>query len=98
MGCGFGVPRCHETAGDKEKQGEKDKDIEEEETKNATKTATILWWFLLAILTLKLGISEILAIFMPTNRGYSHFYTPPVLGGATLFGSSAPAVFKIQGP
>ena len=33
MGC-FGVPRCHETAGNKEKQGEKDKEIEKEETKN----------------------------------------------------------------
>ena len=28
----FGVPRCHETAGNKEKQGEKDKENEKEET------------------------------------------------------------------
>ena len=54
MGC-FGVPRCHETAGNKEKQGERDKDIEKEETKNATKTATILWRFLLAIFDYKTG-------------------------------------------
>ena len=54
MGC-FGVPRCHETAGNKEKQGEKDKEIEKEETKNATKTATILWRFLLAIFDYKTG-------------------------------------------
>ena len=26
------------------------------------------------------------------------FYTPPVLGGAALFGNSAPAVYKILGP
>ena len=26
------------------------------------------------------------------------FYTPPVLGGASLFEDSAPAVYKIQGP
>ena len=59
----------------KEKQGEKEKEIEKEETKNATKTATILWRFLLAIFDYKTGdFFEILAIFMPTNRGYSHIY------------------------
>ena len=42
MGC-FGVPRWHETAGNKEKQEEKDKEIEKEETENTTKTATLLW-------------------------------------------------------
>ena len=26
------------------------------------------------------------------------FYTPQVLGGAALFGNSAPAGYKIQGP
>ena len=54
VGC-FGVPRCHETAGNKEKQGEKDKEIEKEETQNATKNATILWLFLLAIFDYKTG-------------------------------------------
>ena len=34
VGC-FGVPRCHETAGNKKKQGEKDKEIQKEETQNA---------------------------------------------------------------
>ena len=33
----------------------KDKEIENEETKNATKTATILWRFLLAIFDYKPG-------------------------------------------
>ena len=32
------VPRWYETAGNKEKQREKHKDIEEDETENATKT------------------------------------------------------------
>ena len=70
MGC-FGVPRCHETAGTKEKQGEKDKEIEKEETQNATKTATVLWRLLLTIFDYKTGEFEILTIFVPTNRGYS---------------------------
>ena len=26
------------------------------------------------------------------------FYTPPVLGGAALLDTSAPAVYKMQGP
>ena len=51
----LGVPRCHETAGNKEKQVKKDKEIEKEETKNAIKTATILWRFLLAIFDCKIG-------------------------------------------
>ena len=52
-----------------------DKNIEKEETKNATKTATILWRFLLAIFDYKTGdFFEVLAIFAPTNRGYNHIY------------------------
>ena len=74
MGC-FGVPRCHETAGNKEKLGEKDKEIQKEETQNATETATILWRFLLAIFDYKTGdFLKIWAIFVPTNRGYSHIF------------------------
>ena len=51
----FWVPRWQETAGNMEKQGEKDKDIEKEKTNNTTKTATILWRFLLAIFDKKTG-------------------------------------------
>ena len=32
------------------------------------------------------------------NMWETDFYTPPVLEGAALFDSSAPAVYKIQGP
>ena len=35
-GC-FGVPRCHETAGNKEKQGEKDKEIDKEKPQTQQK-------------------------------------------------------------
>ena len=74
MGC-FGVPRCHETAGNKEKQGERDKDIEKEETKNATKTATILWRFLLAIFDYKTGdFLRFWPFLRPPNRGYSRIF------------------------
>ena len=69
MGC-FGVPRCHEAAGNKEKQGEKDK--EREETQNTTKTATILWRFWLAIFDYKTGdVLKIWAMLGPTNWGYN---------------------------
>ena len=54
MGC-FRVPRWDETAGDKEKQGEKDKEIDEEEAENTRNTATILWLSLGAISNYKTG-------------------------------------------
>ena len=54
VGC-FGVPRWQKTAGNKEKRGENDKEFEKEETTDATKTATILWRFMLAILDYKTG-------------------------------------------
>ena len=38
------------------KQGEKDKEIENEEAENTRKTGTILWLSLGAILTIKLGM------------------------------------------
>ena len=44
-----------------------------EEAQHATKTATILWRFLVAIFDYKTRDFKSLAIFMPTNRGYSHF-------------------------
>ena len=50
----FGVPKCHETARNKEKQREEDKDFEEEETENTRKTATILWRVFLAIFHYKI--------------------------------------------
>ena len=74
MGC-FGVPRWHETAGNRKKQGEKDKESEKEKPKTQQnrhdfvavfvghfdcKTGDLLGIFL-----------KILAIFVPTNRGYS---------------------------
>ena len=74
-------PRCHETAGNKEKRGEKDKEIEKEETRNATKTATILWRFLLAIFDYKTVFLrfwpflcppiEVIAIYI-----YTYIYIP----------------------
>ena len=54
MGC-FRVPRWDETAGNKEKQGEKDKEIEKEEAENTRNTATILWLSLGAISNYKTG-------------------------------------------
>ena len=50
----FGVPRCHETAGNKYKQGEKDREIDKAESENTTKTAMILWRFFVAIFTIEL--------------------------------------------
>ena len=72
----MGLQDGRKTAGNKEKQGEKEKEIEKEENKNTTKTATILWRFLLAFFfDYKTGFFfEILAIFMPTNRGDSHSF------------------------
>ena len=54
MGC-LGVPRWHETGGNKEKQGEKVKEIEKEEEEISRKTATILWLSLGAIFSSKTG-------------------------------------------
>ena len=81
MGC-VGVPRWHETAGNKEKHGEKDKDIEKEEAKNTRNTAKILWLSLGAVFNYKTGQilrilpflgppSEVTAIYIYT-RTYMH--------------------------
>ena len=51
----MGAPRWDETARNKEEQGEKDKDIEKEETENTRKIATILWLSLRAIFNHKTG-------------------------------------------
>ena len=64
----LGVPRWDETAGNKEKQGEKDKKIDKEESKNTRKTATILWLSFRAILNNKTGnVFKIFACFGPTK-------------------------------
>ena len=49
----MGIP--DETARNKERQGEKDKEIEKEETGNTRETATILWLSLEAIFNYKTG-------------------------------------------
>ena len=55
MDC-FGVPRCHETAGNKEKQGEKDKEIEKEKPQMQQKPPRFCGGFCWPFLTIKLGI------------------------------------------
>ena len=59
------VSRWHETAGNKQKRGEKDKDIERKEAENTRKTATILWLSLGA--TIKLGIFSDVCLSGPTK-------------------------------
>ena len=51
----LGIPRWDETAGNKERQGENDKEIEKEKAENTRKTATILWLSLRAIFNYKTG-------------------------------------------
>ena len=51
----MGVPRWHETTGNKEKQGGKRQRIEKEEADNTRKTATIWWLSLGAIFNYKTG-------------------------------------------
>ena len=67
----LGVPRWHETAGAKEKQGEELRNWERRSRqykKNSHDFVAVSW----AILTLKLGVSKIVASSGPTKWGYSH--------------------------
>ena len=50
----FGVPSCNETAGNKEKRGENDNDVEKEETKTQQKPPQFCGGFCWPFWTIKL--------------------------------------------